>query len=276
MPHRYACLRIWRALNPCCSQTSLSSSSSVCPAKKSKTSTCVQHLCICVHCHLKLDGLVAAIYPSNIPVRASLRGYESMSQKKMSRIAWHGEEAIDERALTRGVFLCHSLDKVPAISFVVNTLFCHTSALLSITTPSFYLHFTAFVCLCILFCFCCTFGLCADFITLLLASLQPKDGLSSQTTAVHYRFPLLFPLPVWQDTQCSAAGVKVSCGMCMFSCLLFGRRNYFDALPRPPNQLPPRAVISRNKSHLPACKRSKQIKQERSRGRKGEHRDTSN
>lgn len=182
MPQRYACLRTWSALSGCCSQTSLSSSSSICPARKSETSTSVQHLCICVHCHFKLDGWVAAIYPLNVPIRASftfaLCGCESMSQRKTSL-------TVHERALTRGVFLCHCLDKVPAVSSMVNTLFCHTSALLFITAPSFYLHFTAFVCLCILFCFCCTFGLCADFIILFLASLQSKDGLSSQTTAVH-------------------------------------------------------------------------------------------
>lgn len=98
------------------------------------------------------------------------------------------KEAIVERALTRGVFLCHSSDKVSATGLTVNTLFCHTSALLSLASPPPSLSISVlppFVCPRILFCLRCAFGLCAEFITLFLASLQPKDGLSSPPTAVH-------------------------------------------------------------------------------------------
>lgn len=129
VPHRYACLRTWSALNGCCSQVSSPSSS---PARKPKTSTSLRHLCICVHCYLKWDGSVAAIYPPNIPIRAGFSLPHSGSRSedvnpclrgKWAEWLWNGEEAIVERALTGGVVLCHSLDKVSAISLVVNTLF---------------------------------------------------------------------------------------------------------------------------------------------------------
>lgn len=137
--------------------------------------------------------MVTAIYPLHISIWPcfsrwfALRGYECTSQRKESGMAWNGEEAIVERALTGGVFFCHSLDKVSAISLMVNTLFLsHLSLViyrLPLTPSPFHcLCVCARVCARILFCLCCAFGLCAEFITLFLASLQPKDGLSSSQT----------------------------------------------------------------------------------------------
>lgn len=184
-----ACLFIRQALNDFCK----------CPypppAQPGSQNTSVQYLYIRVYCYLKRDGMVTAIYPSHISIWAcfsrwfALRGYECTSQRKESGMAWNGEEAIVERALTGGVFFCHSLDKVSAISLMVNTLFLSHLSLVIYHLP---LTLSPFHCLCvcarvcarILFCLCCAFGLCAEFITLFLASLQPKDGLSSSPTPV--------------------------------------------------------------------------------------------
>lgn len=96
--------------------------------------------------------MVTAIYPSHISIWAcfsrwfALRGYECTSQRKESGMAWNGEEAIVERALTGGVFFCHSLDKVSAISLMVNTLFLSHLSLVIYHLP---LTLSPFHCLCV-------------------------------------------------------------------------------------------------------------------------------
>lgn len=99
--------------------------------------------------------MVTAIYPLRISIWAcfsrwfALRGYECTSQRKESGMAWNGEEAIVERALTGGVFFCHSLDKVSAISLTVNTLFLSHLSLVIYHLP---LTLSPFHCLCVCVC----------------------------------------------------------------------------------------------------------------------------
>lgn len=68
-----------------------------------------------------------------------------MSQRKVSRMVWNGEEVV-ERALTGGVFLCHFLDKVSAISLMVNTVFLSHLSLVIYYLPLFL---SPFHCLCV-------------------------------------------------------------------------------------------------------------------------------
>lgn len=58
--------------------------------------------------------------------------------------------------------------------------------------------------------------------------------------------------------------------MCMFLCLLFGSCNYFQCSLK----TPPHKSCYQQRQKSPACERSKQIKQESPRGRKGGRRGT--
>lgn len=201
------------ALSCCCSQMSSSSSRPVCPPRKPKTSNAVRHLCICNHCYFKLGGSVAAIYSWNIPIRAGfsqhhsdLHSYEFMSQSKVSRMASNEEEDIVEKALTGGVFLCHSLDKVSAISLVVNTLiFSH----LSLVIYYLPLPLSPFHCL---LCVCASCSESVVRLAYVQSSLLSFSLHYSLKMGCHHHWRLCIsispslPLSLWQDNQCSTAG----------------------------------------------------------------------
>lgn len=137
-----------------------------------------------------------------------------MSQRKVSRMAWNGG-AIVEKALTGGVFLCHSLDKVSAISLMVNTLFVTPH-------PCYLLPPPLSISISLPLCVCASCSASVVRLAYVQSSLLSSSLHYSLKMGCHHHRRLCIsvspspPLPRWQDTHCCTAGVAVSCGMCMF------------------------------------------------------------
>lgn len=172
------------------------------------------------------------------------------------------KEAIVERALTRGVFLCHSSDKVSATGLTVNALFCHTSALLSLASPPPLSPSPSCRLLCVrASCSASVVRLACAQSSLLSSSLH----YSLKMGCHHHRRLCIsvssFSSPLWQRDRTPGVARRggrrchVACACFCVSCLV--AVTIFSALSRPP---PTRVVISRDKSHLPVRDPSKSNK----------------
>lgn len=184
------------------------------------------------------------------------------------------KEAIVERALTRGVFLCHSSDKVSATGLTVNALFCHTSALLSLASPPLFPSPS-----CRLLCVRASCSASVVRLACAQSSLLSSSLHYSLKMGCHHHRRLCisvssFSSPLWQRDRTPGVARRggrrchVACACFCVSCLV--AVTIFSALSRPP----PHKSCYQQRQKSPACERSKQIKQESPRGRKGGRRGT--